>query len=86
MAALSGTPVSVIRGINFSLVNHMTDKTAEQEIVAILAGHLKKHSQVQISGLGTFSITHQKQKQQQEKDGRIIMKPPADIIVFTPEN
>lgn len=85
MAALPGTPISVLRGINFSLVNHMTDKKAEQEIVTLLAGQLKKHGQVQINGLGTFSITHQKQEQQQDNDGRIVMKPPADVIVFTPE-
>ncbi len=63
----------------------MTEKKTEQEIATILAAHLKKQAQVQIGGLGTFSVAHQKQEQHQEKDGRIVMKPPADIIVFTPE-
>ena len=66
-------------------MKYMTEKKIEKEIVAILAAHLKKHDQVQINGLGTFSTSHQKQEQQQEKDGRIVMNPPADIIAFTPE-
>lgn len=67
------------------MVKHMTEKKYEKEIVAVLAGNLKKHGKAQINRLGTFSVSHQKQKQHQEKDGRIVMKPPADIITFTPE-
>ncbi len=63
----------------------MLDKKAEQKIIKILATQLKKHQQVQINGLGTFSVEHKKQEQHQEKDGRIVMTPPADIIAFTPE-
>ena len=66
-------------------MKNMTENKIEKEIVTILAAHLKKHDQLQINGLGTFSISHQKQEQQQEKDGRIVMNPPADIITFTPE-
>lgn len=63
----------------------MTDKNTESEIATILAAQLKEHGRIQINGLGTFSVEHRKQEQHQEKDGRIIMKPPADLIVFTPE-
>ncbi len=60
----------------------MTNDKIAQRIIAILTGHLKKHQQVQINGLGTFAVEHQKQAQKQEKDGRIIITPPADVLVF----
>ncbi len=64
----------------------MADKQIEQEIAALISGQLKIHGQVHIDGLGTFLVRHKKQEQQQEKNGRIVMKPPADIIEFTPED
>lgn len=64
----------------------MADKQIEQEITALVSGQLKIHGQVQIEGLGTFSVRHKKQEQQQENNGRIVMKPPADIIEFAPED
>ena len=63
----------------------MTDKATKNKIIDVLAEQLKKHQQVQINGLGTFSVEHKKQDQHQESDGRIVMTPPADIIAFTPE-
>jgi nucleoid DNA-binding protein len=63
----------------------MTDKNTEREIATILAAQLKKHARIQINGLGTFSVEHKKQEQLQENDGRVVMKPPTDVIVFTHE-
>jgi nucleoid DNA-binding protein len=63
----------------------MIDKKMELEITAIIAETLKQHSEVQIKGLGVFSVHHQKQDHRQEKDGRVLLAPPSDIITFVPE-
>ncbi len=85
MAELSGAAIPVFWWTNFALVTNMTDKATEKKIIDVLAGELKKHHQIQVNGLGTFSVEHKKQDQHQESDGRIVMTPPADIIAFTPE-
>jgi len=60
----------------------MTNNKTEKEIVNIITGTLKKHQDIHIAGLGTFSVQHQKQVQQQEKNGRIVLAPPSDAITF----
>ncbi len=85
MAKLSGTTLSNLCRDNFLLVINMANKNTEQKLVALITGTLKKHGEVSVKGLGSFSVKHQKQKQQREKDGRILLKPPSDVIIFTPE-
>lgn len=42
--------------------------------------------EVTIKGLGRFRTRHQKQVQQEDESGRIMLYPPRDVIEFTPEN
>ena len=67
------------------MVNTMEYQTSEQAIASIIAGTLKEHRDVSVQGLGSFSVHHQSQDHRQEKDGRILLDPPSDIIIFTPE-
>lgn len=64
----------------------MTDRKLEEDIVAVITENLKKHYSVQVDGLGSFSVKHQAQVQKQDKDGRIVLLPPANVVVFTPED
>lgn len=63
----------------------MVKNKTEQEVAAIIAGALKKHGEVSVKGLGSFSVRHCNQDHRQEKNGRILMDPPSDVIVFNPE-
>ncbi|MEX0680577.1 MAG: HU family DNA-binding protein [Balneolales bacterium] len=60
----------------------MTQKETEQKITALIAKALKQHQEVELKNLGVFSIFHRKQDHRQEKDGRVLLAPPADIITF----
>lgn len=64
----------------------MTESKLEEDIVAVITENLKKKYTVQVDGLGSFSVKHQTQVQKQEKDGRIVLLPPANVVVFTPED
>lgn len=44
-----------------------------------------KRNKVDIKGLGSFRLSHRKQGQQQFEDGRVVMVPPKDEIIFTPD-
>ncbi|MDG5766963.1 HU family DNA-binding protein [Balneolales bacterium ANBcel1] len=57
----------------------------EKAIQTIITGALKKHRDVAVKGLGTFAVRHRKQDHRQQKDGTILLDPPADIVTFTPE-
>jgi nucleoid DNA-binding protein len=37
---------------------------------------------VELDGIGTFRLQHQKQYQQQYQDGRVVMMPPKDTVEF----
>ena len=63
----------------------MKDKKTEQEIIEIIAGSLKKHRGIYVKGLGTFSVQHQKQNQQQVKNGQVLLAPPTDVVFFNPD-
>lgn len=63
----------------------MIERKLEEDIVAVITENLRKHYSVQVDGLGSFSVKHRAQVQKQEKDGRIVLMPPANVVVFTPE-
>lgn len=46
---------------------------------------LVKKNDVQLKGLGTFKLVHEKQHQKQYKDGQVVLMPPQDKIEFIPE-
>ena len=67
------------------MVIKMVNKKTEQAMAATIADILREHRQVSVKGLGTFSVQHQKQDHVKEKDGRILLIPPTDVITFIPE-
>lgn len=86
MATLSGTTISALWWVNIALVMTMIDKKTEREITAIIVETLKKHSEIYVKDLGSFSVQHQKQDHRQVKDGRVLLAPPFDTVKFDPEN
>ena len=58
------------------------DQTFLKAFVEVVKEEVSKKQSVQIEGLGTFQIKHQKQYQQQFDNGRVVMMPPKDQIVF----
>lgn len=51
----------------------------------IIREEIAKKNEVIIDGLGIFKPQHRKQFQQQFDDGRVVMMPPKDEIVFIPD-
>lgn len=58
-----------------------TDAFMEEIRTQLIAG-----KSVSIKGLGTFATEHKKQNQISDKNGRIMLEPPADVITFNPES
>lgn len=57
--------------------------TAFSEIVR---DEVVQKNEVKLEGVGSFRLDHQKQIQKQYKNGRVVMMPPKDRIIFIPEN
>ncbi|MDX1618389.1 MAG: HU family DNA-binding protein [Balneolaceae bacterium] len=61
----------------------------EEEFLAavteIIREQVVQQNEIKISGLGTFKREHIKQSQEQYESGRVVMKPPKDVIRFVPE-
>lgn len=61
-----------------------------EEVVAALADSLRdalmRGESVQVPGLGTFSVRHHTSKAVQDEQGNLVMTPPRDEIIFTPES
>lgn len=51
----------------------------------IIRDQISKKNEVTVDGLGAFKPDHQKQFQQQFDDGRVVMMPPKDKVVFVPD-
>lgn len=62
------------------------DKTFIKAFSEVIREEVTRKNEVQINGLGSFKVDHQKQYQKQFKNGRVVMMPPKDTITFTPEN
>lgn len=52
----------------------------------IIREEITRKNEVQVEGVGSFELKHQKQFQKQYDNGRVVMMPPKDTIAFTPEN
>lgn len=61
------------------------DKEFIQHFSEVIREQLVDNNPVQLEDIGTFSQEHRKQSQQQYNDGRVVMVPPQNTIVFTPE-
>jgi nucleoid DNA-binding protein len=59
------------------------------QVVSVLADivreALTRGEAVHVPGLGTFSVEHRSSQIEEQPDGQVVMKPPGDEIVFTPE-
>lgn len=62
------------------------DKTFIKAFREIVREEIIKKNTVEISGLGRFEVIHQKQHQKKKDDGQLVMMPPRDLVVFSPEN
>jgi nucleoid DNA-binding protein len=51
----------------------------------VVRDEVVKKNSIEIEGLGRFEIRHNKQHQKKMKNGQVLMMPPEDIIIFTPE-
>lgn len=61
------------------------DKEFIQHFSEVVREQLVANNSIQLENIGTFSQKHRKQSQQKYDDGRVVMRPPRNTIVFTPE-
>lgn len=46
---------------------------------------LARGEAIDVPGLGTFAVAHRSSQIEKQPDGEVIMRPPRDEVVFTPE-
>jgi nucleoid DNA-binding protein len=66
----------------------MSTPSAKETIAAfarVLRRKLEQGEQIEVPGLGTFSVEHRPSHLTETPDGSEQMVPPRDEIVFTPE-
>lgn len=61
------------------------DQVFEKALTAVVRKHIMQQNQVFIDGLGSFRMEHVKQSTSKGKNGKTVINPPRDVIVFTPE-
>lgn len=52
----------------------------------VVRQEVARKNEVRLEGVGAFRHHHQKQFQKQFDNGRVVMMPPKDTILFIPEN
>ncbi len=62
------------------------DKTFIKAFREIVRKEIIKKNTVEISGFGRFEVIHQKQHQKKKENGQLVMMPPRDFVVFSPED
>lgn len=62
------------------------DKEFTQAVADVIRDQVVKKNDIKIPGLGSFRSNHVKQHQKQYENGRVVMVPPRDEIIFIPEN
>lgn len=55
------------------------------ELVKVLKEELMNKGSVSIPSIGTFGVEHRRQHRVEYADGRIVLEPPKDVIVFSPD-
>ena len=58
------------------------DEEFKRAFSEVVRNQLAHKCDVELEGIGVFKPEHQKQYQQQYKDGRVVMMPPKDTINF----
>lgn len=61
------------------------DKKFVKAFREILREEIIKKNVVELEDLGHFEVIHKKQYQKKLEDGQVLMMPPEDVVVFTPE-
>lgn len=61
------------------------DKKFIRAFREIVREEIIKKNTVELEELGRFEVIHNKQYQKKLDDGQVLMMPPEDVIVFTPE-
>lgn len=61
------------------------DKKFIRAFREIVREEIIKKNTVELEGLGRFEVNHNKQYQKKLDDGQVLMMPPEDVVVFTPE-
>lgn len=56
-----------------------------QAFAEVIREQLARKQEVVIDRLGVFECSHQKQFQQQYDNGKVVMMPPEDRIIFSAE-
>jgi len=62
------------------------DNSFLKAFAEVIREQIARKKVVEIEGLGVFRVEHQKQFQKQYNNGRVVMMPPENSIVFSPEN
>jgi nucleoid DNA-binding protein len=62
------------------------DKDFLDAFSEVVRNQISSKNDVRLKGIGTFKRLHRSQRQQQYKDGRVVMLPPKDSIEFTPDS
>ncbi|TNE71816.1 hypothetical protein EP331_08545 [bacterium] len=57
----------------------------KQALISVLREQLQAKKTIELDGLGSFKSIHIKQYQKPEPDGRVVLMPPIDYVLFTPE-
>lgn len=58
----------------------------EKALIRVIRDQINKKNEIKINGLGTFKPYHIPKKQVQYKNGKVVLRPPKDSILFTPDN
>lgn len=60
-------------------------KEFKKALIEVMREELIRKKKITIDNLGDFKSVHIKQYQKKEPNGDIILMPPLDYILFTPE-
>lgn len=62
------------------------DDSIREALIAVFREELIKKKTIEVDDLGTFKTVHIKQYQKQDPNGDLVLMPPKDYILFTPQN
>ncbi len=52
----------------------------------VVREQLVNKNKIDLDGFGVFEVEHREQHQKKYDNGRVVLMPPADVIVFKPNN
>ncbi|HAC15730.1 MAG TPA: hypothetical protein DCE78_07275 [Bacteroidetes bacterium] len=60
-------------------------KKFEKGLVHVLREQLLSNKTVAFDGIGTFHVEHKQQTTRKESDGKTVILPPKDVLIFKSE-